>query len=126
MASFYESARLYTSKIQKALGTQFLIFYAFDNNQNKRGIFVVDLGSLPTLDPNDQQGLANAIKQNMKKLVFANDNDPAVDELALDGHGHIMFDVNGNDNLLCIGWGHEVSSRNYVVTLAGSKKRSGH
>jgi hypothetical protein len=126
MTRFFDAAKLYTSKIQNAFGTQFLIFYAFDQQENKRGIFIVDLGSLPTLDPNDQDGLANAIRQNMKKLVFENDNDPARDELALDGHGHIMFDVNGNDNILCIGWGYEESARNYVLTLAALRNRQGN
>ena len=43
---------LYTSKIQKCTRNTIFNFLSFDNSENKRGIFLVDLGSLPTLDPN--------------------------------------------------------------------------
>ena len=123
MTNYFQAARIYTSKVQNALGTQFLIFVAFDgDDDNKNGIFLVDLGSLPTIDPNDQDGLANAIKQNMKKLVFEGDNNPLKHELSLDGYGHLTFDVNGNDNILCIGWAGKESERNYIVTLAALRR----
>jgi hypothetical protein len=117
MTKYFESAIIYTTKTQNALGTQFVIFPAFDNQEDRRGIFLVDLGSLPTLDPNDQDGLTNAIKQNLKKLVFQDDNDPFRRELTKNGHGHVMFDVAGNDNILCIGWSIKEGS-DHVLTLA--------
>jgi hypothetical protein len=123
MANYFQAAKIYSSKLQNALGTQFLIFVAFDNDDNKNGIFLVDLGSLPTLDPNDQDGLANAIKQNMKKLVFEGDNNPLRHELTINEHQHIMFEVNGNDNILCIGWAINESQRNYILTLAALRSR---
>lgn len=126
MTKYFEAAAIYTSKIQNALGTQFVVLPAFDQQKDKRGIFLVNLGSLPALDPNDQDGLANAMKQNMKKLVFQDDDDPVKDELSKDGHGHIMFDVAGNDNLLCIGWSYEESPRNYAVTLAALRNLQGN
>jgi hypothetical protein len=124
MTKYFESAIIYTTKIQNALGTQFVIFPAFDNLEDRRGIFLVDLGSLPSLDPNDQDGLANAIKQNMKKLVFQDENDPVRRELTKNGHGHSMFDVAGNDNLLCIGWSIK-EGNNYVLTLAALRSIQG-
>ena len=36
--------------VQNALGTEFLIFATFDADETKRGIFLVDLGSLPTVE----------------------------------------------------------------------------
>ena len=125
MTKYFESAIIYATKIQNALGTQFVIFPAFDQHEDKRGIFLVDLGTLPTLDPNDQDGLANAIKQNMKKLVFQDDNDPVRRELTKNGHGHIMFDVAGNDNILCIGWSIK-EGNNHVLTLAALRGNQGN
>ena len=58
----------------------------------------------------------------MKKLVFEDDNNPLKHELSLDGYGHLTFDVNGNDNILCIGWAGKESQGNYLVTLAALRK----
>ena len=118
MTSYFEAKFIYLTKIQNGLGTQFLIFVSHDSEPTKRGIFLVDLGSLPALDPNDQNALANAIAQNKKKLVFTNDNDPVKNEIIRNSHGHFMFDVAGNNNLLCIGWAHEETQGNYNLTLA--------
>ena len=123
MTSYFQAKRIYTSKLHNALGTQFLILVAQDTEPTQNGIFIVDLGSLPSIDPNDQDGLANAIKLNMKKLVFEEDNNPLKGQLSLDGHGHFMFDVNGNDNILCIGWAIDESPRHYIVTLAALRGR---
>lgn len=124
MTKYFESAIIYTTKIQNALGTQFIIFPAFDQNLDQRGIFLVDLGSLPNLAPDDQDGLANALEQNLKKLVFQNDNDPVRRELTKNGHGHIMFDVAGNDNILCIGWSIK-EGNDYILTLAALRNIQG-
>lgn len=123
MTSYFEAKEIQSTRIQNALGTQFLIFAAFDNDQTKRGIFLVDLGSLPTVDPNDQDALANAITQNIKKLAFQDDNDPIRDIIYLNSHGHYMIDVSGNDNLLSIGLAQNITQNKYRFTLTALRSR---
>ena len=103
MASYFTTGLIQATRIQDALGTQFLIFAAHDNNPAKRGIFLVDLGHLPQVSPTDTTALNTAISQNMQKLVFTGDNDPITDIVYMNNHGHYMFDVAGNNNILSIG-----------------------
>jgi hypothetical protein len=123
MTKYFESAMIYTSRIQSALETEFLILPAFDNVPEKRGIFLVDLGTLPQIDRNDQEGLANAIKQHKKKLVFQDDNDPVRRDISKNGHRHIMFDVAGNNKLLCIGWAY-VEGNDHILRLASLRSEN--
>jgi hypothetical protein len=117
MTSYFKAKLVQSTRVQNALGTQFLIFATFDTDQTKRGIFLVDLGSLPTVDPNDQDALANAITQNIKKLAFQNDNDPIRDQVYFNKHGHYMIDVAGNDNLLSIGLAQKITQNKYRFIL---------
>lgn len=123
MTSYFQAKMIQSTRVQNALGTQFLIFATFDTDQTKRGIFLVDLGSLPAVDPNDQDALANAITQNIKKLAFQNDTDPIRDQVYFNRHGHYMIDVSGNDNLLSIGLAQKITQTKYRFILTALRSR---
>ncbi len=103
MTNYLTAGLIQATRIQDALGTQFLIVAAHDNDPAKRGIFVVDLGHLPQVNATDVDALNNAISQKTKKLVFTDDNDPITNQTYFNKHGHYMFDVAGNSNVLSIG-----------------------
>lgn len=127
MASYFTTGLIQETRIQDALGTQFLIFAAHDTIPAKRGIFVVDLGHLPQVSPTNPGALNTAISQNMQKLVFTGDNDPITDQVYLNNHNHYMFDVAGNNNILSIGLAQKKTSgtpATFRFTLTALKNRA--
>jgi hypothetical protein len=127
MSSYFTTGNIQTTRVQDALGTQFLIFVAHDTNPTKRGIFLVDLGHLPQVNPTDPTALNTAISQNMQKLVFTGDNDPITDQVYMNNHGHYMLDVAGNNNILSIGLVQKKpggTPATFIFTLTALKNRS--
>lgn len=124
MTSYFTTGLIQGTRIQEALGTQFLIFAANDTDPPKRGIFVVDLGRLPQVDPTDPTALNNAISQNTQKLVFTGDNDPITSQIYLSKlNGHYMFDVAGNNNILSIGLAQDLTQGKFRFILTALKNR---
>lgn len=123
MTNYLTTGLVQATRVQDALGTQFLIVAAHDNDPAKRGIFVVDLGHLPQVNPTDVNGLNNAISQKMKKLVFNGDNDPITNQIYLNRHGHYMFDVAGNGSVLSIGLVQKITQTKYRFILTALKNR---
>lgn len=108
--SAHESQRILNLRIQKALGTEFLVFA----DPGNRKVFIVDINSLNT-DPADPASVNREINNKKITVPIAVNNPIELTETA------------GNDNVLAIAWTEEKQMGvAYDVTLVAVTRQAGN